>query len=73
MEELKEFIILGEIKNNKIATETAKEIFSVNGQDVITDRHVRKMVFKVHSADTSLWDEPQPGASSGFDQNALSN
>ena len=63
--------MLWKFKNNKNATEKAWKISSVYGQDVIADRQVRNWFSKVRSSDTSMSNEPRPGRTSDFDQDAL--
>lgn len=64
-------IMLYEFKRGNNAMATAKKICSVYGQGVITDRQVRNWFVKFRSGETSLKDEPRPGRSSGFDDEAL--
>ena len=64
-------VMLWEFKQGNNATETAEEICSVYGKDIITDRAVRNWFVKFCSGDTSLKDEPRPGRSSDFDDDAL--
>ena len=63
--------MLWEFKNNKNATKTTKKISSVCSQDFITDRLVWNWFLKFHFGDTSLRDEPRPGPSSNYDEDAL--
>ena len=74
MDELKvhiRHVMLWEFKNKKNATETAKKICNVYGQDIITDRQVRNWFAKFRSGDMSLKDERRPGRSSDLDEDAL--
>ena len=71
IEELKahiKHIILWEYKDNKNATETAKEICSVYDQGVMTDRQVWNWFSKFRSGDASLRNEPRLGRSSDLEQ-----
>ena len=61
MKVLRGHVMLGEFKNNKNATESAKKICSVYGQGVITECQVWNYFSKFPSGDTSLKDEPRPG------------
>ena len=73
MEELKVYIppVMLEFKNNKILQKQLRKFSSVYGQSVITNYQVRNCFSKFCSVDTSLKDDPRPGYSSDFDQDAL--
>ena len=64
-------VMLWEFKQGNNATETDEEICSVYGEGTITDRAVWNWFVKFRSGDTSLKDEPRPGCSSDFDDDAL--
>ena len=58
------------IKNNKNASETAKEISSVYGQGIITGRLVQNWFSKFCSVNMSLRNESRPGHSLALNQDA---
>ena len=58
--------MLWEIKNNKNAT----KMFSVYGQEVITERRDRNWILEFGSGDTSLRDESRQGCSSVLNEDA---
>ena len=75
MKELKvhiQHIILCKFKHYKNSIKTAKKIFNVYGQRVITGRQVQNWFSKFHPGDTWVKDEPRPGRSSDFDQDSFS-
>ena len=65
-----QYVIFCEIRNNKNAKETAKKIYSVYNQGVITDCQVWKCFSKFHSGGILLKDEPKPGCSLKLSQSS---
>ena len=63
--------MLREFKQGNNATETAEKICSVYGECTISDRAIQNWFVKFRSEDTSMKDEPRPGRSSDFDDDAL--
>ena len=62
MEELKVYIwqvMLHELKNNKITTQTVKKIFSVYARGVITDRQIRKWFSKLRFCERHWENNPE--------------
>ena len=71
MEELEVYFPLVMLSECKNATETAQKISSVYSQGAMTDCPVWNWFYEFHFGNTSLRDEPRPGPSLDFDQDAF--